>query len=349
MNKKAIVLLSGGLDSILAVRIMQEQGIEVEAINFLTVFCTCTHKGCQHAATKAAQDLKIPLKVFNITEEYLEIIKNPKHGYGSNMNPCIDCRIFFFKKAGEYLKERGASFIVTGEVLGERPMSQRRDAILLIEKEAGLKGLIVRPLSAKLFNPTIPEQEGILDRDKMLDISGRSRKPQIALARQFGLSDYPCPAGGCLLTDPGFARRIKDLLDHNCLALDEVKLLKFGRHFRLSETAKLVIGRSEEENDLLCSLARPEDIVFKLKSHQGPFSILRGRFDPSTAFRVDGEQGRTIVAGMIERAASIVAHHTKFRSENLLDVCYWKSGDDTDRITVSVKPASAEEIERVRI
>ncbi|MDP3804786.1 MAG: hypothetical protein Q8Q87_04470, partial [Candidatus Omnitrophota bacterium] len=228
MDKKALALLSGGLDSILAAKLVLEQGIEVEAINFLTIFCTCTHKGCQHAATQAAKTLNIPLKIFNITEEYLEVIKNPKHGYGSNMNPCIDCRIFIFKKAKDYMKEAGASFIVTGEVLGERPMSQRRDAILLIEKEAGLKGLILRPLSAKLFEPTIPEKEGIVDRAKLLDISGRSRKPQIVLAKKFAIFDYPCPAGGCLLTDPGFAKRMKDLLVHDALTLDNARLLKFG-------------------------------------------------------------------------------------------------------------------------
>lgn len=332
MNKKAIALLSGGLDSILATKLVLEQGIEVEAINFLTIFCTCTKKGCQHAATVASKTLNVPLKILNITEEYLDVIKNPKHGYGSNMNPCIDCRIFILKKAREYMKETGASFLVTGEVLGERPMSQRRDAILLIEREAGLKGLILRPLSAKLFDPTLPEKEGIIDRDRLLEISGRSRKPQIALAKEFGINDYPCPAGGCLLTDPGFARRIKDLLEHNCLTLDNVRLLKYGRHFRLSENTKLIVGRDEDENKILQSLVKPDDICIRLKDHVGPFSILRGKPDYD----------------LVMLAASMVTHHSKFRSNGILKVDYWKN-DIENLTTISTKPATPTEIEKLRL
>lgn len=332
MKKRALALLSGGLDSILAVKLTQEQGVEVEAVNFLTIFCTCTHKGCQHAATKAARELKIPLKIMSITEEYLEVIKNPKHGYGSNMNPCIDCRIFTFKKAKEYMEEVGASFLVTGEVLGERPMSQRRDAILLIEKEALLKGLILRPLSAKLFEPTIPEKEGIIDRQKLLDICGRSRKPQMALAKEFGINDYPCPAGGCLLTDPGFAKRVKDLLEHNALDMDNVKLLKYGRHFRLSEEAKLVVGRDERENETIVSLTKPDDIIFELRDHEGPVSILRGKTDDR----------------LIELAAGIAAYHTKFRGEKALKVNYRK-GDQTGRDAISIRAADRGNVEKLRI
>lgn len=332
MNKKAVALLSGGLDSILATRMVLEQGIEVHAINFMTTFCTCTRKGCQHAATQAAQTLKIPLKIINTTEEFLGIITKPRHGYGSHMNPCIDCRILTFGKAKIYMQEIGASFIITGEVLGERPMSQRKDAILLIEKEVGLKGLILRPLSAKLFEPTIPEKEGIVDRGKLLDISGRSRKPQISLAKGFGINDYPCPAGGCLLTDPGFAKRIKELMKHDSLNLDDVKLLKFGRHFRLSEAAKLVVGRDEEENKILLSLVSEKDICFKLKDHQGPFSILRG---------AAGEDS-------ISSAARIVAHHSKFKNEGALRIDYW-AAKSADHLTLSVQPAELEEIEAVRI
>ena len=326
-------MLSGGLDSILATRIVQEQGIEIHAINFLTIFCTCTHKGCQHAATQAAKQLNIPLKVLNITEEYLGIIKNPKHGYGSHMNPCIDCRIFTFRMAKRYMEEIGASFIITGEVLGERPMSQRRDAILLIEKEAGLKGLILRPLSAKLFDPTLVEKAGIIDRDKLLDISGRSRKPQMALAKDFNIKDYPCPAGGCLLTDPGFAKRIEDLIDHNTLVLDDVKLLKFGRHFRLGEGAKLVVGRTEEENAALGSLALPGDVLIELKDHEGPLSLLRGKRDEK----------------LIILAASIAAYHTKFRTAGSLQINYWITEDPGQIFSISVKPAELAEVDPIRI
>src|SRR4030067_1983115 len=213
---KAIALLSGGLDSTLAAKLVIEQGIELEALNFITVFCNCTGRGetCL-ASQRAVESLGIPLKVFNVSEEYLDIVKRPQHGYGSNMNPCIDCRIFMLKKAKDYMKEGSASFLVTAEVLGERPMSQRKDAMRLIEKEAGLEGVILRPLSAKLLPPSIPEKEGWIDRERLLNIQGRSRKTQIELAAFFGIQDYTCPAGGCLLTDPGFAKRIKDLMIHN--------------------------------------------------------------------------------------------------------------------------------------
>jgi len=332
MNKKAVVLLSGGLDSILATRLMLEQDVEIEAINFLTIFCTCTRKGCQHAATEAAKTLRVPLKILNITEEYIDIIKNPKHGYGSNMNPCIDCRIFILKMAKDYMKEVGASFLVTGEVLGERPMSQRRDAILLIEKEAGLKGLILRPLSAKLFEPTIPEKEGIVDREKLLEISGRSRKPQIALAKEFGINDYPCPAGGCLLTDSGFAARVRDLMKYDTLTVDNLKLLKVGRHFRISKDAKLVIGRKEDENTILQSYLKPNDIYLRLKDKPSPYSILRGNADDS----------------VIAFAAGIVAYHTKFRCENMLRVEYYRMPDSEGNI-ISTPPATPATIEKIRI
>lgn len=332
MEKKALALLSGGLDSILAIKLMLEQGIEVEAINFLTTFCTCTRKGCQHAGTKAAETLRIPLKILNVTDEYLKIVENPKHGYGSNMNPCIDCRIFFFKRAKDYMSEVGASFIVTGEVLGERPMSQRRDAILLIEKEAGLKGLILRPLSAKLFEPTIPEKKGIVDREKLLAISGRSRKPQIALAEEFSIRDYPCAAGGCLLTDQGFANRIRDLIKHSALTMDNVRLLKTGRHFRLSNEVKLIVGRDEGENSILEPQARDEDICFKLKDYPGPVSILRGRAD----------------SDLIRFAASIVAYHTKYRGADALAVDYWKI-PSANRASIIVRAAKSDDVERVRL
>lgn len=332
MNKKALALLSGGLDSILAIKLMLEQGIEVEAINFLTTFCTCTRKGCEHAGTQAARMLKIHLKVLNISEEYLVIVKNPKHGYGSNMNPCIDCRILIFKKAKDYMKEVGASFIITGEVLGERPMSQRRDAILLIEKEAGLKDLVLRPLSAKLFEPTLPEREGVIDRDKLLAISGRSRKPQISLAEELGINEYPCPAGGCLLTDPGFAKRIKDLIEHDSLTLTETKLLKTGRHFRLSQNAKLITGRDEVENAALEAQLKDGDVCLRLKDYPSPFSFIRGDDDSS----------------LVEYAASIVAHHTKYRGQEKLKVDYWKV-PISNHTTISVRPAKLDDVERIRI
>lgn len=283
---KAISLLSGGLDSILATKLVLQQGIEVEAINFHTIFCTCTPKNSNClSAIHAADKLGIKVSVFEISQEYLDIVRNPKYGYGSQLNPCLDCRIFMFKKAKEYMQKVKASFIITGEVLGERPMSQRRDTFEIIEKETGLSGLILRPLSAKILPPTIPEKMGIIDRDKLMSISGRSRKPQISLAKNLGISDYPCPSGGCLLTDPNFARRMKDLIKYTTeISLNDVKLLRFGRHFRINPKAKFIVGRNEKENKILLNLARNCDIVLIPKNVKGPIGIGRGDFDKEAVF-----------------------------------------------------------------
>jgi tRNA U34 2-thiouridine synthase MnmA/TrmU len=331
---KAIALLSGGLDSTLAAKVVLDLGIELEALNFLTVFCTCTNRGetCL-ASQKAVSTLGIPLKVLNVSEEYLHVVKNPRHGYGSNMNPCIDCRIFMMKKAKAYMEEVGASFIVTGEVLGERPMSQRRDSMRLIEKEAGLDGLILRPLSAKLLPASIPEKEGWVDREKLLKIQGRSRKPQIQMADHFGIRDYPCPAGGCLLTDPGFARRIRDLIHHHSdFTLNDVHLLKVGRHFRLSPRLKLVVGRNEEENQKIQTFSGEEDVLLKLFRFPGPLSLLRGEAEERE----------------IEQAAAITARYSKAKDLEKVEVICKKAKEDGDR-SLSVSPLSEKEIEELMI
>ncbi|OGP63001.1 MAG: hypothetical protein A2170_08295 [Deltaproteobacteria bacterium RBG_13_53_10] len=322
---KAIALLSGGLDSTLAAKTILDQGIGLEALNFLTVFCTCTSKGetCL-ASQKAVDALGIPLRVFNVSEEYLDIVKNPKHGYGSNMNPCIDCRIFMLKKAKIYMEETGASFIVTGEVLGQRPMSQRKDAMRLIEKAAGLEGLILRPLSARFLPVTIPEKEGWVRRDELPAIQGRSRKPQMQMADRLGIRDYPCPAGGCLLTDPGFARRMRDLMCHKPhFALNDVHLLKFGRHFRLSSNVKLVVGRNEEENQKIQTFAREGDLLLKVLRYPGPLSLMRGEFNDSE----------------LERSASVTARYSKAKDFKRVDVSFWKAEEKEDeRRFLSVSP-----------
>jgi len=331
---KAIALLSGGLDSSLAAKVVIEQGIELEALNFMTVFCTCTTRGetCL-ASKKAVQALGIPLKVLNVSEEYLDVVKHPKHGYGSNMNPCIDCRIFMLKKARAYMEERGAAFIVTGEVLGQRPMSQRRDAMRLIEKEAELDGLILRPLSAKLLAASTPEKEGWVDREKLLKIQGRSRKPQIQLAAHLGIRDYPCPAGGCLLTDPGFAKRMKDLMLHYpAFSLNDVHLLKIGRHFRFSPRLKLVVGRNEEENQKIQTFSDEGDILLKLSRFPGPLSLLRGEA---------GERE-------IEKAAAITVRYSKAKDLEKVEVICKKARKDGDR-SLFVSPLTEKEIEELMI
>ncbi len=305
MNKKAVALFSGGLDSMLAIRLMLEQQIEIHALNFLTIFCTCTSKGCMHQATKAAKGLKVPLKVMNITKEYMEIVKDPRYGRGRNMNPCIDCRVFTFRKAKSFMEEIGATFIITGEVLGERPMSQRRNAIEIIERESGLKGLIVRPLSARLFEPSIPEQRGIVDRNRLLDIEGRRRVRQIALAKEFGINDYPCPAGGCLLTDKNFSNRLKDLFRYNAdYDISDLHLLKIGRQFKIKESTKLFVGHNEQENKLLVTFSRPGDYIFDVIDIPSPIGLVRGSIGDSEINLIssimarysDGKSGSTKVS-----------------------------------------------------
>ncbi|MGC9043714.1 MAG: hypothetical protein ACP5KG_07650 [Myxococcota bacterium] len=282
-NVKAISLMSGGLDSTLATKIILEMGIEVLALNFTSPFCTCTsrHKrehGCKNEAMKISQELGVKIKLIPKGKEYIKLIRNPRYGYGSAMNPCIDCRIFMFKKAKEIMEEEGASFIITGEVLGQRPMSQRRDTILKIEKESGLSGLIIRPLSAKHFEPTIFELNGIVDRERLLSIEGRSRNIQIKLARQYNISDYPCPAGGCLLTDERFANKLKDYFEHTDNDDDyirQMEFLKIGRHFRLPDGTKIIVGRDESENERLILLNRGENYIVE-SEFPGPVAIIFG-------------------------------------------------------------------------
>lgn len=271
---KAIGLLSGGLDSTLAVKLMLEQGIDVTALNFVTPFCTCTKRGCLNEAKKVADKFGIELKINRVGEEYIKIVKSPKYGYGKNMNPCIDCRIFIFSQSREYMEKIGAEFVFTGEVLGERPMSQRLEAMKIIENESGLKGRILRPLCAKRLPPTIPELEGKVARDKLLDITGRSRKPQMELAQRMSIDDYPCPAGGCRLTDPNFARRVKDAFAYNEDSLKDMVLLRYGRHFRLASGTKVIIGRNETENRTLSTYANGRCIMLELKDYPGPVTLL---------------------------------------------------------------------------
>jgi tRNA U34 2-thiouridine synthase MnmA/TrmU len=203
------------------------------------------------------------------------MIKNPKHGYGSNMNPCIDCRIFMLRKAKKYMEEHGAKFIFTGEVLGQRPMSQHGKALKIVEQESGLENLILRPLSAKLLKTTIPEEKKWIDRDKLLSIQGRRRIPQMELAEQLGIKDYPCPAGGCRLTDPQFAERLKESFDHGEDTISDINLLKYGRHFRLESGAKVVVGRNEEENKVLPRFFHKNDILMEVTNVGSPLTLLK--------------------------------------------------------------------------
>lgn len=270
---KAVGLLSGGLDSTLAVKLMLDQGIEVYAINFTSPFCRCTPKsaGC-HAAVQAARKLgNIPLRQVPLGEEYLAMILNPKHGYGRGMNPCLDCRILKLRKAAQYMEEIGASFLFTGEVVGQRPMSQHRRALELIERESGMAGRILRPLSAQILPETDPERDGLVDRSRLLAVAGRSRKTQIGLARQFDINDYPCPAGGCLLTDPIFSERMREFLKHRKnINGDDVAKLKIGRHFRSAEGHKIIVARNEGECGMLQGLFQGQEHLLVPENFAGP-------------------------------------------------------------------------------
>ena len=275
---KAVALLSGGLDSSLAVRMMLEQGIEVQAVAIKTPFCDFDcGKGCGHRVKEVASELGIHLNTVYYGEEYLKMLKNPKYGYGSGMNPCIDCRAMMYKTAKEYMEKIGADFVVTGEVLFQRPMSQNKRALEIIEEETGMKGKVLRPLSAKHLTPTDAEKYGLVERTKLGDIRGRSRKDQIALANHFNISDPPNAAGGCLLTDPAFSKRIRDIMRHSkdIPSINDVELLKVGRHFRLSTEAKLVVGRDEDENDMIGAMIIDGDIIMEAAEYVGPKCILR--------------------------------------------------------------------------
>jgi tRNA U34 2-thiouridine synthase MnmA/TrmU len=324
---KALALLSGGLDSTLATRMVLDQGIEVEAVNFVSPFCLCEKGGC--GAVGVAKKFNIPLKVVIVGKEYLKMIRNPKHGYGRNMNPCIDCRIFMLRWARKYAKEVGASFIFTGEVLGERPMSQHRQALEIIEKEAGLKGRILRPLSAKILPRTEAEEKGWISREKLLDIKGRSRKKQIETARELNITDYPCPAGGCLLTYKEFADKLNDLFEHKKrVTLEDVFLLKVGRHFRFEEN-KIVVGRNESENKTLLQSKAKNDHCFEAQQCGSPITLLQG---PKTRKAV-----RT--------AASLTAYYSDQKTGKV--PVKFNNGNMEKSMLVSVP--SKEEVEKLRI
>ena len=243
---RGLSLMSGGLDSQLAVRVLQRAGAEVEGVCFSSPFFDCT------AAKKAAAALGVKLHVVDFLDDAISLLKNPPHGFGSAINPCIDCHAAMIRRAGEMMASMGFDFVSTGEVRGQRPMSQNAQALVTVEKASGLSGRLVRPLSAKLLEPTIPESEGLLDRDKLLDLSGRARDRQIALAREFGIVDYPSPAGGCKLTEKGFARKLRDLIEHE--GLDDRRLVELSvvaRRFRLPDGTSVLLGRDERENMIL--------------------------------------------------------------------------------------------------
>ena len=323
-KKKAIALYSGGLDSILAIKLILEQGIEVIGVYFKTPFLK------NEPDYQGEKYLNIPLIYEDLSKDYKEILFNPKYGFGKNKNPCIDCRILMFKKAGALMVQEGASFIISGEVLGQRPMSQNKKNLLLIGEETGLEKYILRPLSALLLPATEPERCLIVNRAELLDIQGRSRKRQIDLARKWGIEHYPSPAGGCKLTEPGFSKRLKDLLNKGKYNSNDLELLKTGRHFNIHKYVKLMVGRNEKENKILLSFARPEDYLFSSPTHKGPVALLR--FYNNLVGRNNEEIEENLVL-----AGRITARYCdKGDDSDLLDINIWQNNKiirKTDKVS----------------
>lgn len=269
LKVKAIALFSGGLDSILAVKVIQEQNIDVLGITFVTPFF-----GAQKSI-EAAKEIGLPLLPIDITEKHLAMLKEPKYGYGRNMNPCIDCHALMLKIAGKKMEELGADFLFTGEVLGQRPMSQGKQSLYVAAKNSGYNGYVLRPLSANLLPQTIPETEGKVNRKRLLDIQGRSRKRQMEMAEKYGIANYSTPAGGCLLTDPMFSKRLKDLFEHHKdFKIRDIELLKSGRHIRLNEKTKIIVGRNKKDNTIIQNLSQDEDIIITMKDFPGPTVLI---------------------------------------------------------------------------
>ena len=266
---KAVLLFSGGLDSILAAKILRKQKIKILAITFKSYFFN------EKIAKKAAKEIKLPLKVIDFSKEHLKIVKKPRYGYGKTVNPCIDCHILMLKFAKKIMEEKKYDFVATGEVLGERPMSQNPKALKLVEKESTLSGFLLRPLSAKLLKKTVPEIKKWINREKLLNISGRSRKKQIALAQKFRIKWYPTPAGGCLLTDLEFGKKLKELLKiYPKFNGNDIELLKLGRHF-WKDKIKIIVGRDEKEDKKVKKLAKKFDILIEMKKYPGPLTLIR--------------------------------------------------------------------------
>ncbi|HUI92322.1 MAG TPA: hypothetical protein VLX68_08755 [Chitinivibrionales bacterium] len=326
---KCIVMFSGGLDSTIAVHLMQRQGLDALALHFILPFYSGFALGHEGIKKRAAA-LGVPLRIEEEGEEYLAMFKTRSYGFGKNVNPCLDCRIHRLEKAKRIMEETGASFVATGEVVGQRPMSQRRDCLDIIEKKTGLRGLLVRPLCARLLRPTVPEEQGWVKRGELLDFSGRGRKGQMAYAARFGLS-YPMPAGGCILTNGRTAERYADLAaDTPDFSLNDFKLLAWGRHFRLGPSLRFIVARDDGENGILEKLVLPADGLVLMRDVLGPLGVLRGTFSEDQA----------------RLACSIFAKYTRARGGAAAAVELTSGGVKT---VYEVAPASEELCGKYRI
>lgn len=343
MARKAhgIGLLSGGLDSALAAKVVQDAGADVTCLHFFTGFCVTGHNSrigrkdrpVGNHALKVAGEAGIPVELVDISDEYLPMVLNPRHGYGANMNPCVDCRVFMLDRARRYMESVGADFVFTGEVIGQRPMSQMRRTIELTEREAGLEGRLLRPLSALLLEPTLVEKEGRIDRSRLYKFHGRSRKPQIELAEKYGLSEYMQPAGGCcFLTDESYSRKLKDLIERegpDSLSMDDVYLLGVGRHFRLGDDLRVIVGRDETENNFLSYYERSHWSA-RATDYPGPTAIVVGDVEGSALAQV----------------AAVVARYCDGKHQPSVRVEFSRDGEER---WVEVTPAAHDAVDRLRI
>jgi len=340
-QKKAVALISGGLDSLLAVRVMQDAGIYVEGINFFTGFCVEGHthairkkdqaKPKRNNALWSAETLGIKLHIIDIVEDYKQVVFNPKHGYGKNLNPCLDCKVFMVGKAKEWMEANDFDFIITGEVVGQRPMSQRKETLPIVQEESGIDDLLVRPLCGQSLPSTVPEKEGWIQRDDLLDFHGRGRKPQIALAKEFGFDDFAQPAGGCcFLTDERYSVKLQDLWDTRGTKeyeMDDIMLLKVGRHIRLTEKLKVIVAREEGEGNFLRGY-RGMYPSLKTTSHGGPLALLDGDFNDDD----------------LNLAARVVARYSQGKKADEVALDYrTKEGDITEIKVAPLSPADFNE------
>jgi len=330
---KAVALLSGGLDSMLAILAILRQGIRVSAIRFSTPFDAHTAHDEVHGMLfeRFSQQRDFENTVLHLGTEMIDIVKNPEHGYGKNMNPCIDCRIMMLKHARQFMEMVGADFLVTGEVLGQRPMSQRKDMLYHIDKDAGVTDMVLRPLCARLLRETIAEQRGIVDRGRLFSFNGRSRKPQMALAMEFGLDAYPAPAGGCLLTEPNYAFRLKELFEHApSPSMKDIDLLRVGRHFRYSPRFKIIVGRDRAENDVIEALAQEGDYLLRVEGCGSPMTLVPGN----------------VTAESLRYAASVCARYSDEKYLGEVAVSVFRGGKSS---VLRVTPAADDILDATRI
>lgn len=330
---KAIALYSGGLDSTLAILTMMKQGVEVTAITFLNHFgCDISDKSsCSKDPFAASVKFGFKVKLAHLSDKFFDIVKNPKYGHGKNMNPCVDCRILMLKEAKEFMDMTGADFLITGEVIGQRPMSQRRDCFPRMDKDAGVKGLVVRPLCGKILPPTIPEEKGLISRDMLLDFNGRSRRPQIALAAELGLTEYPAPAGGCLLTDPNYSFKLRELLAHDKNPdYKEINFLRVGRQFRYSADCKIIVGRDKADNEAILLLAEADDYTLHVEDAGSPVTVLPGNATESA----------------LETASAICARYSSARKLPEVKVAVTRNGR---KRYLTVRPAGDSLLDQYKI